>query len=138
MVKTEMIANKQFAEITSITAQAVRTMLGFQLRHVGINMDSADASMAVADELSSLMGVPVKEGTSSIFVGTQFEVMKKKYLGAHGHLAIGTNFIDRAISHLERKGCRIIEESKTHKNGKLVAVYLEQEIGGFALHLLQL
>jgi 2-dehydro-3-deoxyphosphogluconate aldolase/(4S)-4-hydroxy-2-oxoglutarate aldolase len=138
MVKTEMIAAKQFNQITAITAQAVRTMLGFELRHVGINMESADASLTVANELSALLGAPVKEGNSSNFVGTQFEVMKKKYMGIHGHLAIGTNFIDRAIAHLERKGYKTIDESRTEKNGKLAAVYLEQEIGGFALHLLQL
>ncbi len=138
MVKTEMIANKQFAQITSITEQAVKTLLGFELRHVGINGGSADESLSIAGELSALLGAPVKEGTSSNFVGTQFEVTKKKYLGVHGHIAIGTNFIDRAISHLERKGYKILHESQTHKNGKLAAVYLEQEIGGFALHLLQL
>ncbi len=138
MVKTEMIANKQFDQIATITAQAVRTMLGFELRHVGINTGSAEDSLSVANELSALLGAPVKEGNSSNFVGTQFEVMKKKYLGVHGHLAIGTNFIERAIDHLARRGYRIIEESRTEKNGKLAAVYLEQEIGGFALHLLQL
>jgi 2-dehydro-3-deoxyphosphogluconate aldolase / (4S)-4-hydroxy-2-oxoglutarate aldolase len=138
MVKTEMIASKQFDQITAITAQAVRTMLGFELRHIGINAESADESSTIANDLSKLLGAPVKEGNSSNFVGTQFEVMKKKYLGLHGHLAIGTNFIDRAIAHLERRGYKIIDESRTEKNGKLAAVYLEEEIGGFALHLLQL
>ncbi len=137
MVKTEMISMKQFDQIRTITEQAVKTMLGFELKHVGINTAGADESIGIARELSLLLGAPVKEGNSSNFVGTQFEVLKRQYLGAHGHLAIGTNFIDRAVAHLERRGYRIIEESKTEKNGKLAAVYLEQEIGGFALHLLQ-
>jgi 2-dehydro-3-deoxyphosphogluconate aldolase / (4S)-4-hydroxy-2-oxoglutarate aldolase len=138
MVKTDMIANKQFDQIRTITEQAVKTMLGLELRHVGFNMESPEAALNAARELSALVGAPVKEGNSSIFVGSQFEVMKKKYLGAHGHLAIGTNFINRAIAHLERKGYKILHDTKTEKNGKLAAVYLEQEIGGFALHLLQL
>jgi len=137
MVKTDMISMKQFDQIRAITEQAVKTMLGFELKHVGINTAGADESIGIARELSQLLGAPVKEGNSSNFVGTQFEVLKRQYLGAHGHLAIGTNFIDRAVAHLERRGYRIIEESKTEKNGKLAAVYLEQEIGGFALHLLQ-
>lgn len=137
MVKTEMISNKQFEQIKTITEAAVKTMLGFELRHVGINTETADDSLGVARELSALLGAPVKEGNSSNFVGTQFEVMKKKYLGVHGHLAIGTNFIDRAVAHLERRGYKVIEESKSLKNGKLAAVYLDREIGGFALHLLQ-
>jgi 2-dehydro-3-deoxyphosphogluconate aldolase/(4S)-4-hydroxy-2-oxoglutarate aldolase len=137
MVKTEMIANKQFGEITAITEDAVKTILGFELRHVGINMNTSDESLRVAKELSALLGTPVKEGNTSYFVGTQFEVMNTKYLGAHGHLAIGTNFIHRAVAHLERKGYRILHESASEKNGKLATVYLVQEIGGFAVHLLQ-
>jgi len=137
MVKTDMISMKQFDQIRTITEQAVKTMLGFELRHVGINTPGADEAIGIARELSLLLGAPVKEGNSSNFVGTQFEVLKRQYLGAHGHLAIGTNFIDRAVAHLGRRGYKIIEESKTEKNGKLAAVYLEQEIGGFALHLLQ-
>lgn len=138
MVKTDMIAAKQFDQITALTEQAVKTMLGFQLRHVGFNMETPEEAATVSDELSTLLGVPVKEGNSSNFVGLQFEIMKKKYLGAHGHLAIGTNFIERAMAHMERRGYAIRHETRYEKNGKLSAVYLEKEIGGFALHLLQL
>ncbi|HLP15036.1 MAG TPA: keto-hydroxyglutarate-aldolase/keto-deoxy-phosphogluconate aldolase, partial [Bacteroidota bacterium] len=92
----------------------------------------------VSKELSALMGVPVKEGGNSNFVGLQFEVMKQRYLGAHGHLAIGTNFIDRAVAYMERSGYAIRNETRNVKNGKLAAVYIEKEIGGFALHLLQI
>ena len=63
--------------------------------------------------------------------------MKKNYLGAHGHLAIGTNFIERAIAYYERKGFSFRKETNVEKNGKRVAIYFEQEIAGFAVHLLQ-
>ncbi|MGE5313353.1 MAG: bifunctional 4-hydroxy-2-oxoglutarate aldolase/2-dehydro-3-deoxy-phosphogluconate aldolase [Acidobacteriota bacterium] len=138
MVKTEMISAKQFEQIRLLTEQAVKTMLGFQLRHVGFNMETPEEALAVSNELAALTGMPVKEGTSSNFVGMQFEVMKKKFLGTHGHLAIGTNFIERAMAYMERRGYAIRHETRYEKNGKLASVYLEQEIGGFALHLLQL
>ena len=137
MVKPEFIANKQFDEIRKMTERAVLLMLGFELKHVGMNCATEKESMSNASLISQLFSLPVKEGNSSNFVGTQFEVMKKNYLGAHGHLAIGTNFIERAIAYYERKGFSFRKETNVEKNGKRVAIYFEQEIAGFAVHLLQ-
>lgn len=59
-------------------------------------------------------------------------------LGKLGHIAIGTNSVERAMFQLERKGVKFNhEEYKSMKNGKVVAIYLEQEFGGFAVHLVQ-
>jgi 2-dehydro-3-deoxyphosphogluconate aldolase/(4S)-4-hydroxy-2-oxoglutarate aldolase len=63
--------------------------------------------------------------------------MKTPYLGKNGHIAIMTNYIDRAIYHLEQRGYTFNEESKKYKNDKLVAIYLNEDFGGFAVHLLQ-
>jgi 2-dehydro-3-deoxyphosphogluconate aldolase/(4S)-4-hydroxy-2-oxoglutarate aldolase len=64
--------------------------------------------------------------------------LREPYLGKNGHIAIQTNYIDRAIFHLEQQGYSFNEESKKNdKNGKLVAIYLKDEIGGFAVHLVQ-
>ena len=78
-----------------------------------------------------------RETPGSIFLGTGFEVLKRQYLGTHGHIAIATNFIDRAVAHLALKGVNIKEETRDVRNGKLAAVYLDMEIGGYAVHLLQ-
>lgn len=137
MVKPELIAAKQFDEIRKMTERAVLLMLGLELKHIGMNCADDAESMKNAQMIASLFGLPIKEGNSSNFVGTQFEVMKKQYLGTHGHLAIGTNFIERAITYFQRKGYSFRQESNVEKNGKRVAIYLEQEIAGFAFHLLQ-
>ena len=64
--------------------------------------------------------------------------MKTPYLGAKGHIAYKTNYIDRAVAYLKAKGIEINEETaKYNAKGKLVAVYLKEEFGGFAIHLLQ-
>ena len=64
--------------------------------------------------------------------------MKSPYLGAKGHIAYKTNYIERAVAYLRAKGVKINEESaKYNAKGKLIAIYLEEEIGGFAIHLLQ-
>ena len=57
--------------------------------------------------------------------------------GTNGHIAIGTNSVPRAKWHLEQRGFKFIEDSAVVKNGKLIAIYLEDEIGGFAFHLVQ-
>ena len=138
MVKQDLIAAKQFDEIRKMTERAVMMMLGFELKHIGMNTASAEESMGTAAKIAQLFNLVVKEGNSSNFVGTQFEVMKKNYLGAHGHLAIGTNFIERAIAFYERKGVTFRQETNVEKNGKRIAIYFTDEIAGYALHLLQL
>ena len=64
-------------------------------------------------------------------------MMKKPFRGTHGHIAIGTNDIARAKWHLERRGFVFDEASAIEKDGKLKAIYLQEEIAGFAFHLLQ-
>ena len=62
--------------------------------------------------------------------------MKSPFLGAHGHIAIRTNSMVAAIADLERRGFAVDMETAKYKSGKLISVYLREEIGGFALHLL--
>ena len=81
---------------------------------------------------------PLKEGNSSNFAGNGMEINKNKGLGTHGHIAIATNSIARACVWLENKGVAIdMHSAKKNPAGALVAVYLKDEIGGFAVHLLQ-
>ena len=93
--------------------------------------------MAEAKKLANLLGWPIKEGNSSNFVGTGIELNKYMGRGKNGHIAIGTNSVKRAKWHLEQRGFKFIEDSAVVKNGKLIAIYLEDEIGGFACHLVQ-
>jgi len=138
MVNSELIGAKKFDEIRRLTQEAIHLMLGFDLRHVGINGSSPEEAAKSAGLLSELVQSPVKDGTSSIFVGGGFEFTKKKFLGDHGHLAIGTHFPRRARAYLERRGYGFRPETASEKEGALISIYLQQEIGGFALHLLQL
>ena len=131
------IAAGDFGKITRLCREARQTMLGYELAHVGINTADAAASRAVCDMFAAAFGLPVKEGGSSNFVTPAIEVMNSPYLGTNGHIAIRTNSIMRAAADLEAKGYALNKESAKYKNGRLAAVYLEREIGGFAIHLLQ-
>ena len=137
MVKPELISSGNFDEITRLTREAVSTMLGFEFAHLGINEETKDKTLNSANLLSRLFYFPLKEGTSSIFAGPGFEVMKNQYLGKHGHIAIATNDIHRATTYLKMKGISLLPETAKEKDGKLKAIYLAQEVSGFALHLLQ-
>ncbi len=138
MVKTDMIAAGQFDRIETLVREAVGTMLGFSLAHVGINADGADASLALTRSIAGLFDLGVKEGNSSNFAGSLVEVLKAPGLGTHGHIAIHTNSVARAIAYLRRKGIGVdMATAKGLEGGPPKAVYLEGEFGGFAFHLLQ-
>ena len=137
MVKPDMISAGKFDEIAAISKDAVMNMLGFELMHIGINEKNENKAKSAADDFGSLFSFPIKEGASSIFAGTGFEIMKSKFLGEHGHIAIGTNSIERAIAYFKRNGVKILPETAKEKNGKMIAIYLDKEISGFAIHLLQ-
>lgn len=138
MVSDDLIKAGDFNKITELTREAVALMLGFELRHIGINATEEKEADGVASSFEKLFGFAKNVGNSSIFAGTGIEVMKTPYLGQKGHIAIQTNYIDRAIFHLRARGFTFNEESKKYgKNDKLVAIYLQEEIGGFAIHLVQ-
>jgi len=138
MVKSDLTASGNFAEITRLTKEAVNVMLGFDLAHVGINMPDADSSISVTKKMSEIFNFSLKEGNSSNFAGSGIEVNKSMGLGKNGHIAIKTNNINRAIAYLERRGIAVdMSTAKGPAGGPMVAVYLKDEIGGFAVHLLQ-
>ncbi|MBQ8568137.1 MAG: bifunctional 4-hydroxy-2-oxoglutarate aldolase/2-dehydro-3-deoxy-phosphogluconate aldolase [Oscillospiraceae bacterium] len=138
MVSKDMVSAGEFDKITALTKEAVEKMLGFELKHIGINQDDEAQADATASSFEKMFGFEKKAGNSSIFAGSAVEVMKSKYLGANGHIAIGTNYIERAVYHLEKRGVEFDRETeKRDAKGKLKAIYIKGEIGGFAVHLVQ-
>ncbi len=138
MVKDELIKKGDFAEIARLTHEAINVMLGFELAHIGINMPDADSSLAVTKKFVEMFSFPLKEGNSSNFAGAGIEVNKSTGLGKNGHIAIKTNSIPRAIAYLERNGFVVdLSTAKGPAGGPMVAVYMKEEVGGFAVHLLQ-
>ncbi len=138
MVNDKLIKSGNFEEITRLTKEAVSKVLGFELAHIGINQENESNALNTANRFNAVFGFPVKVGNSSIFAGSGIEVNKSVGLGKNGHIAIKTKNIDRAIAYLERNGFAINWDSaKKNADGSLIAVYLTEEFGGFALHLLQ-
>ena len=118
--------------------KAVQDMLGFSLRHVGINCQDEQESSSVADTFERIFGLPKEDRGGAYFAGDIIEVMKKKFYGTHGHIAIATTSAESAAYHLEKAGVKLNWKSAGYNpDGRLRVVYLQDEIGGFAVHILQ-
>ncbi len=139
MVPGDLINAGEWDKIEQLTREAVQTMLGFELAHIGINAENEEEAVKAADRFAFIFGMTAKAGNSSVFAGTAVEVMKQPYLGRNGHIAIRTNYIDRAVNYLENvlKVEFAPETAKRDAKGNLKAIYLKEEIGGFAVHLVQ-
>ncbi len=138
MVKKDLVAAGDFAKITALTKEAVTKMLGFELAHIGINETSEENALASAQMFANIFGFTAKNGNSSVFAGKGIEINKSKGYGTNGHIAIGTNSVERAVYHLERQG--ILFDHSTEKRddkGTLKAIYLKGEFSGFAVHLVR-
>lgn len=123
---------EQAEDIAAEASFAMYHSLALSLAHVGINGRDEEEAVAVSTAYADLFGLKQKTGNSSCFAGKWVEVMKTPYLGAHGHIAIGTANLRRAIGFYNRKGVKFNMDT-----AKPVAIYFEGEIGGFAIHLLQ-
>ena len=138
MVKKDLIQQENWAEITRLSREAVRTMLGFSLDHVGVNCGSEEEADRLARTLCAFFGFTYQMGNSSVQALPAAECTKTPGPGAHGHIAIGTNSVDRAVYHLGLQGVKCLEETrKTDGKGKTKAIYLDGTFGGFAIHLVQ-
>ena len=86
MVSKDLVAAKDWAGITALTKEAVSTMLGFKLLHVGVNNASEEAAASDSAKFATLLGQDVKVGNSSMFVGSLIEMMKNAEIKLWGNL----------------------------------------------------
>jgi 2-dehydro-3-deoxyphosphogluconate aldolase/(4S)-4-hydroxy-2-oxoglutarate aldolase len=138
MVSADLINAGNFEKITALCKEALLNLLGFEMLHIGINTENEEAALKAANRFSALFGFQNNVGNASIFSGSGIEIMKSPYLGKNGHIAIGTNSVLRAKAFFERQGVEFNPETvKTDANGNPIVAYFKEEIGGFAVHLLQ-
>ena len=116
MVKADLIENENWEEITRLCKEATVKLQGIQLAHVGINLPDADAAAGVADEFAKL----------------------GNYLGKNGHLAFRCYDLERTAYFLKNKGFTINEETVSYDaKGRMKVFYVNEEIGGFAVHFIK-
>lgn len=134
MTPKNAIAAEDWGAITAVAARAVETSLGLAMGHVGINCNSSEEAGATAEWFNERFGLATRETGISFFAGAAVETMKKPSYGEKGHIAIATNSMTRAVYQLQRRGIKF-RDFKFNPQGAMIAAYLEEEIGGFAVHL---
>lgn len=139
MVSGNLLKNKDWNSVTALTEDAVKTLLGLKIRHIGINSENETSAKQTADMFAKLMGIgECREMPASYFAGDEFEIMKSCGKGKCGHIAIGTNSVERAVYYLSKKGFKFLDETAAYDDdGKMKFVYLDADFGGFALHLIK-
>ncbi|MDR2676505.1 MAG: bifunctional 4-hydroxy-2-oxoglutarate aldolase/2-dehydro-3-deoxy-phosphogluconate aldolase [Endomicrobium sp.] len=134
----ELVRNRDYEAIKKLAREAVFIMLGFEMQHIGINMSDETLANQISIVFETLFGFIKQERTGSFFAGSSIEIMKKQFLGKNGHIAISTNNVRRAIYYLEKIGVTFMKETALYdKIGNIRSIYLDKEIGNFAIHLLQ-
>ena len=137
MVKGDMIENEEWDKITALCKEAVTKLQGLELLHIGINMNNEDEANAVAADFNRF-GLETNNGNSSIFMNKCIEIMKSKFLGTNGHIAFKCYDIERTLYFLKNNGFTVNESTvKYDAKGKIKVAYLNEEIGGFAVHLVK-
>lgn len=110
----------------------------FRLFHVGVNAASAAEAAEAARLLSALFGFAIRDTDISVYGGEAVEIMKGCGRGSRGHIAFATPDMGRAVAFLRARGVEIVPETmKTDSQGRYGAVYLRQEVCGFAIHLVE-
>ncbi len=137
MVRDDLIKEKKWDEITALTRNAVKAMLGLEFVHLGINNENKEEAERGAKLFEIMFGMPTRETSKSIFAGEAFEFMCQRGPGKCGHIGIRTNFVDRAMAYFKRQGFEFDEASVTYddKTGKPKFAYFKDEICGFAVHI---
>jgi catechol 2,3-dioxygenase-like lactoylglutathione lyase family enzyme len=108
----------------------------FELSHVGINSENEKDARDFANLFSTIFNFGQIEGPSAIFVDKSVEIMKSKGFGKYGHIAFYTENVPLAVKYLEDMGIEFNYQSvKRNVHDEITIIYLEQEIGGFAIHL---
>ena len=115
-------------------------MPSYSIKHIGINNPDEPAAQGLADLLCHLFGLErTRETPTAVFAGTIFEVMKHHdpvKRGVNGHIGLQTDDVEGAMADLAQKGITFQQDSiRRDENGKVNFVYLEQQFGGFSLHL---
>ena len=110
----------------------------FELAHVGINTPDPEAALELAKLLSLVFNLDPRHGQKSEFAGEYFECMKSPFLGSKGHIAMRTPDLDGAVAELREKGFAFRMDTAAYaEDGKLKNIYLRDEFGGFAIHILR-
>lgn len=138
MLPQDKLDAQDFEAIETLSKKAVKEMLGYELIHIGINSENSEEAKKTATLLCDLFNFTYYKKPKSYFAGKGFEILHAHGPGCNGHIGIYTPYPQRALYHLQKKGITCVEDSITRnkKTNKINFVYLDLEISGFGIHLI--
>lgn len=138
MAKSNLIAARKWDEITQNVRRSLDLSLDFELAHVGVNGGDSQEAEKAAARLGALLRMPLRYGSKSVFAGTAVECMQKPIAGKNGHIGFWCNSCERAIAWFSRCGVSVLEDTaQPDTHGSIKFVYLDEEILGFAIHIIK-
>jgi 2-dehydro-3-deoxyphosphogluconate aldolase/(4S)-4-hydroxy-2-oxoglutarate aldolase len=137
MVRADLVEAENWSAIEALCRDAVFALHDFTFGHMGINGQDEAGGRTIAGSFEQLFNIAPKEGASSIFSSERIEILKSAGFGAKGHIAIRCNQVERAVAYFAGKGIKSKPETAKSEKGMLKAIYLDLELGGFAIHLLK-
>ena len=138
MLNPQHIQQQDWNQVRIESSNAVRSMLSYELIHIGINETSSEEAEKSAKLLCELFQFDYYKKPKSHFAGRGFEVLNQVGIGTHGHIGIYTPYPQRAMYQLAKKGITFKTDSITRnkKTNKINFVYLDVELSGFGIHLI--
>ncbi|NCC64402.1 MAG: bifunctional 4-hydroxy-2-oxoglutarate aldolase/2-dehydro-3-deoxy-phosphogluconate aldolase [Spirochaetia bacterium] len=137
MVKPDLIEAEDWPAITALCKEAMTALQGLEFAHLGINNEDAQQAEQTVAALE-VFGMTKKVGNSSTFLNTTIEVLPILFHGKMGHLGFKCYNIERTLAYLEQYGFTVKEGTVAYDaKGKIKVCYLEQELSGFAVHLIK-
>jgi 2-dehydro-3-deoxyphosphogluconate aldolase/(4S)-4-hydroxy-2-oxoglutarate aldolase len=137
MVRTELVEAEDWPAVERLCREAVAALHGFSFAHLGINAIDEAGCRSLAGTFQALFNLAPREGGNSIFAGECIEVLKAPGAGEKGHIAIRCNQVERAVACLAGAGIGTRAGSARSDQGRLRSVYLDLDLGGFAVHLVR-
>lgn len=110
----------------------------FEFSHVGVNADSREEANEKVNLLAAMFDLEARTNRKgSPFVGHEIEIMAGNPVGTHGHLAFYTDDMEKALQYFEEKEIKInMDSAKRREDGSIYVIYLQDEIAGFAIQLI--
>ena len=127
----DAIASSDWAAITKIAERAVEISLGFAMGRAGINCNSVDEANSTVCWFNDRFGLKPREIDIS-FCWRYVEAMKNQALANTGILELHVTLLARSIIWNAKVPSSVFQGES---EGKIIAAYLEEEVGGFAVHL---
>lgn len=110
----------------------------YRFAHMGVNNRNTDDAFETVRVMQRAFDFQMFDIGNSIMVEGSFEIIKSMGRGSNGHIAIETEDVFLAIKDLTQKGFTPdMETIQYQSDGQIMSVYLKEEIGGFAFHLLK-